>query len=81
MRRFIVMLMGVFTGLLLLASAALAKCASDSVQVGPICVDKYEASVWETTNASLIKKIKSGKVTEAQLIAGGAVQRGVSTDD
>lgn len=75
MKRFIVVFVGVFTGLLLLASAALATCASDSVQVGPICVDKYEASVWETTNAALIKKIKKGTVTEAQLIAG-AIQRG-----
>ncbi|MBI2351470.1 MAG: hypothetical protein HYV00_08350, partial [Deltaproteobacteria bacterium] len=51
MKRFIVMFVGAFTGLLLLASAALAKCASDSVQVGPVCVDKYEASVWQTTDA------------------------------
>ena len=36
------------------------KCPSDSVAVGPACLDKYEASVWETTNAGLIKKIKKG---------------------
>ena len=28
-----------------------------------------------------IKKIQTGKVTEAQLLAGGAIQRGVSSDD
>ena len=81
MRRFIVMLMGVFAGLLLLASAALAKCESDSVQVGPVCVDKYEASVWQTTDAALIKKIKKGTATLAGLTAGGT-QRGIgATDD
>lgn len=30
----------------LTAAAALAVCADDAVQVGDICVDKYEASVW-----------------------------------
>ena len=61
--------------------AQAAACPSDSVQVGPVCVDKYEASVWEIplTNTQLIKKVKDGKATEADLIAGGAVQRGVSS--
>jgi hypothetical protein len=49
--------------------------------VGPACLDKYEASVWETTNAGLIKKIKKGKATLANLLAGGATQRGVASDD
>jgi formylglycine-generating enzyme required for sulfatase activity len=44
-------------------------------------VDKYEAGVWETTNAALIKKIKKGTATEADLTAGGAIQRGATTDD
>ncbi len=80
MKRFIVMFVGAFSGLLL-ASAALAKCGQDSVQVGPVCVDKYEASVWETTNVALVKKIKAGKATEADLLAAGADQRGVCSDD
>src|SRR4051812_40618467 len=43
-------------------------CPPDSALVGgTICVDKYEASVWETTNASVIAKIKAGTVTLADL--------------
>jgi formylglycine-generating enzyme required for sulfatase activity len=44
-------------------------------------VDKHEASVWETTNAAVIKKIQKGKATEADLTAGGATQRGADADD
>jgi hypothetical protein len=44
-------------------------------------MDTHEASVWETTDTALIKKIKKGKVTEAQLLAAEAVQRGVGSDD
>jgi hypothetical protein len=56
-------------------------CTRDSVRSGNICVDKYEASVWETTNPRLIRKIKAGTVTRADLLAAGAVQHGVSSDD
>jgi len=76
-----VVFFGFYLGLATPAAGAAAKCPADSVKVGTVCVDKYEASVWETANASLIKKIKAGKVTEAQLLAGGAIQRGVSSDD
>src|SRR3989304_1768923 len=79
MKRFIVMFVGLFSGLLL-ASAALATCPSDSVQVGPLCVDKHEASVWETIDAALIKKINKGTATLAGLTAGGT-QRGVGAED
>jgi formylglycine-generating enzyme required for sulfatase activity len=44
-------------------------------------VDKYEASVWETTNANLIRKIRRGTVTLADLLAAGATQHGESSDD
>ncbi len=51
-------------------------------------MDKYEASVWEVppANTRLIKKIKEGKATLADLtspaaVAGGVVQRGVASDD
>ena len=47
--------------LLLAAPALAAKCSPDSVQVGPLCVDKYEASVWEipATNAVLLQKVQA----------------------
>jgi hypothetical protein len=49
-----------------------AQCSPDSVEVGPLCVDKYEASMWRTSDASVIEKIRAGTVTEADLIAAGA---------
>jgi len=57
-------------------------CPPDSVKVGPACIDKYEASVWEVPPGSLalIEKIKAGTVTLAELQAG-AVQRGATSDD
>ena len=38
-------------------------CPPDSVLAGTACIDKYEASVWQTTDAALIQKIKDGTVT------------------
>ncbi len=51
-------------------------CSRDAVQVGPVCVDKYEASVWSipAANTGLIKKVQKGKATLADLMAGGATQ-------
>lgn len=72
---------GFYLGMAAPAAGKAAACPRDSVRVGPICVDKYEASVWEVTNVALVNKIKTGTVTEAQLIAGGAIQRGVGSDD
>jgi formylglycine-generating enzyme required for sulfatase activity len=61
------------------------KCAPEAVAVGPVCVDKYEASVWEIPNVaatrSLIKRVKEGRATLATLTTGGAIQRGVASDD
>jgi hypothetical protein len=57
------------------------KCPGDSVRAGPACVDKYEASVWETTNAQVVKKIRKGTVTLQDLLAAGAVQHGATVDD
>jgi formylglycine-generating enzyme required for sulfatase activity len=54
-------------------------CPRDSVRAGTVCMDKYEASVWRTTNKRLIRKIRSGTVTLAELRNGGAVQ--VQFDD
>ena len=55
-------------------------CPSSMVRSGSVCIDKYEASVWETTNAGLIAKIKAGTATLAELQAN-AVQRGASADN
>jgi hypothetical protein len=57
-------------------------CPPDSVKAGTVCIDKYEASVWEVPPASvaLIQEIKAGTVTLAELQAG-AVQRGTANDD
>jgi formylglycine-generating enzyme required for sulfatase activity len=71
---------------LLLSCAALAidptparaiKCAPDAVLLGDtLCVDRYEASVWRVppSEPSLVKKLKRGKATLADLIEGGATQ-------
>jgi formylglycine-generating enzyme required for sulfatase activity len=76
-------------GLMLLAAPALAgwpgdpaKCKPDAVKVGSVCMDKYEASVWQIpatnlagkSNKKLITKVQNGKTTLAALTAGGATQ-------
>jgi len=68
-----------FAALLCVATARPAhakKCPPDSVQVGPICVDIYEASVWSipATNTGLIKAVQKGKAALADLTGGGATQ-------
>ncbi len=52
------------------------KCALDAVQVGPVCVDKYEGSIWSipAANTGLIHKVQQGKALLADLLAGGASQ-------
>jgi hypothetical protein len=52
------------------------KCPPDSVKVGNVCVDKYEASVWQIdpTNRSLVNKVQQGKATLADLTKGGATE-------
>jgi hypothetical protein len=62
------------------ASSWARKCPADSVQVGDVCVDKYEASVWSTTDAATIKKIQRGKVTSALDLAL-ATQHGATSHD
>jgi hypothetical protein len=54
-------------------------CPPDSVRSGTTCIDKYEASVWQTTNAAVIAKIRAGTVTLADLTAAGASQLGAAT--
>ncbi len=63
------------------AASALAgtlKCPSDSVKVANLCIDKYEASIWQVdpSNGALVKKIQAGKATLADLQGAGAVQLG-----
>jgi len=54
------------------------KCPPDSVKVGTICVDTYEASIWQIppSNADLIKRVQAGKATLNDLTTGGAVELG-----
>src|SRR2546426_8770896 len=60
------------------AGAATLRCAADSVKVGNVCVDKYEASVWSIapSNTGLVRKVQKGIATLADLTAGGATQLG-----
>jgi formylglycine-generating enzyme required for sulfatase activity len=59
-----------------------AKCKPDAVKAGSVCMDKYEASVWQVpatnlagkSNKGLIAKIQNGTATLANLTAGGATQ-------
>jgi len=56
-------------------------CPPDAVQVGPTCVDTYEASVWSipAVNTGLINRVKKGTATLADLTAGGATQVSLSS--
>lgn len=62
-------------------------CPMDSVKSGDVCMDKYEASVWQVpdptgANKSLVKKIRKGAVLDvAELAEKGAVQLGVGVDN
>ena len=53
------------------------KCSPDAVRVGPLCVDRYEASVWHIpeSQTAVLKKARAGKVTVKELTAAGAVQK------
>src|SRR5215470_20025377 len=64
----------------------LRTCPGDAVVAGTVCVDRYEASVWRvpnptTTNAALVGTIQLGRATQADLMAGGATQLGITDDD
>src|SRR6266480_3906493 len=71
--------------ILALASGALpahaaTSCPADAVLSGPLCVDKYEASVWETSDKKTIEKIRSGEIKKAKDLAAAAA-RGTESDD
>jgi formylglycine-generating enzyme required for sulfatase activity len=64
-------------------SAPARRCAADAVLAGTVCLDRYEASVWRvpdptSTNAFLVRQIRSGRATRADLTAGGATQLGTA---
>jgi len=61
------------------AGAGALTCPPDSVKVGNVCIDTYEASVWQIppSNIALVKLVQAGKATLANLTAGGATQLGV----
>jgi formylglycine-generating enzyme required for sulfatase activity len=50
------------------------------VKVGNVCIDTYEASVWQIppSNIALVKLVQAGKATLANLTAGGATQLSTS---
>jgi len=55
-----------------------AKCALDAMLVGQTCVDIFEASLWgiPPDQTGLIKNVRNGKATLADLQGGGATQHG-----
>lgn len=67
--------------LYLAAPAQAVRCPKDSVQVGNVCADLYEASVWETTHTATINKIKRGTIKDAGDLTANATQRGATADD
>ncbi len=82
MKRFIATLAGVIVLPLVPVAVALAQqCPRDSVEVGPICVDKYEASGWETNDRGTINKIKRGRIRATKDLARTAKRRGDNVDD
>ena len=64
-------------------SGPLRKCPADAVIAGTVCMDKYEASVWQVPATSPSggsnKGIQKGTATLANLQAGGATQISPST--
>src|SRR5262245_29085026 len=57
------------------AQASPVRCPPDSVKVGSTCVDTYEASLWQIdpANATLVRRVQTGRATLADLTAGGAI--------
>lgn len=59
-----------------------AACKADAVKVGSVCMDRYEASVWQVpatnprgrSNKGLITEIQNGTAKLTDLSAGGATQ-------
>lgn len=66
-----------------MAAAAPEGCPADSVRSGTVCIDKYEATVWQVQaeHVGVIRKIQDGKVLLADLQAAHAVQLGLAPGD
>jgi hypothetical protein len=84
------MMVGVLIGVAPPPPSEAAACTPDAVPSGSLCIDRYEASVWEIplvlTNRRLIRLVKLGRATLAALtsptaIANGVVQRGLAAND
>jgi hypothetical protein len=56
----------------------LTSCPPDAVLVGPTCIDRFEASLWQLplSATATLTAIRSGTVTLADLTAAGATQVG-----
>jgi hypothetical protein len=76
MRRTFLLLLVLAVGVGVCQAAA---CPDNMIQSGDICVDKYEVSVWYATSRRAVDLIKGGHATVAQLIAAGAVQKGIDS--
>ena len=72
-----------------IATVEAADCPKDSVRAGTVCIDRYEASVWQikpqgsATSLSnqqqgVVDSIRAGTVTLADLNKIGAVQLGIN---
>jgi hypothetical protein len=75
---------GIAVGALLLSAspASARKCRPDAVPLGNLCVDRYEASVWEipATEKKLVNKVRKGTIRAASELAAGT-RRGADVDD
>ena len=62
------------------AQAITLRCPPDSVKVGNTCIDTYEASPWQIdpANATLVRKVQTGRVTLADLMTAGAAPLSLS---
>jgi hypothetical protein len=62
--------------------AAARRCRPDAVPLGNLCVDRFEASVWDVpaTNEKLVGKIRKGTIRSASDLAA-ATRRGAGVDD
>jgi formylglycine-generating enzyme required for sulfatase activity len=62
------------------AQAITLRFPPDSVKVGNTCTDTYEASLWQIdpANATLVRKVQTGRVTLTDLQAGGAIPLSLS---
>lgn len=83
MRATVTLAAGLLLGLTLVEPVSAAQCPDDSVASGPVCIDKYEASVWHVPSweKTLIRRIQSSKATLADLTSAGAVQLGLAAGD